>query len=256
MITSIKNKSRLARPAPLSEDPGIAELQQLAGEVGGHIRQGCFGALRIGIRLMHLHNTTKDSDAPGGFRAALTALDGCDIPKSTAYRWINAASAALMRLQEINDPALIELPKPGTGAWKNLEHELERETSGMSLRRLLIGSAAPSSDEARLDTLITASESGDPHADAFLEKISKGEMTLVQAIRAQAGAVATKDKARKDPVYLDIDGTNGQPVGLVPKCLITLARAFDLWPQLDETARKSVKQSWKALIANLPADLR
>jgi hypothetical protein len=81
-------------------------------------------------------------------------------------------------------------------------------------------------------------------------------MTLVQAIRAQAGAAATKNKTRKDPVYLDIDSKTGEATGLVPKCFITLARAFASWDKLDETARKKVKTSWKALVAELPRDLR
>lgn len=234
----------------------ISELETLADEINDNLRKGCFGALKVGIRLMHLHLTTAESDEPGGFKAALEAIDGKGIVRSTAYRWINAASAAVMKIQNLESPNEIKLPAPGSKEWQKLETSLEISTRGISLRRLIIGSAAPASDEARLDNLITSSESGDKIAEEYLEKIAAGEMTLVQAIRAQAGAVATKDKTRKDPVYLDIDGTTGQPVGLVPKCIITLSRAFASWDTLDETARKALKASWKAFIVNVPRELR
>ena len=234
----------------------ITELESLADEMHDSLRKSCFCALKVGLRLIHLHNTTAESDEPGGFKAALVAIQGKEIVRSTAYRWINAAAAAVMKIQSVKSPDAILLPEPNSKAWNKLEADLEVSTRGISLRRLTLGSADSSSDEARLDKLITASEDGDKIAEEYLEKIAAGEMTLVQAIRAQAGAVATKDKTRKDPVYLDIDGTTGQPVGLFPKCLITLSRAFASWDQLDETARKAVKASWKAFIVSVPRDLR
>jgi hypothetical protein len=106
-----------------------------------------------------------------------------------------------------------------------------------------------------MDSLITASESGDPNADAILDRVAKGELTLVQAIRALGGSI-TKDKERHDPVYLDIDGATGRLTGLFPKCVITLNNTFARWSELDESARAEAKKAWKALAANLPKDLR
>jgi hypothetical protein len=114
-------KKLAKRTAP---DPAIAEILKMAEEIQKHLRQGCSLAIRVGIRLMHIHTATGESEEPGGFRAALEALDGVDIPRSTAYRWINAASAAVMRLQSIEDPSLIELPKPGSKSWEALEKKL------------------------------------------------------------------------------------------------------------------------------------
>lgn len=256
MPTATTKPPALSKTQTGGKDPGIAELETLVDDVHQHLRKGCYGALRIGLRLIHLHSQAALLDAPGGFRAALKAIQGKGIAPSTAYRWINAASGAVMRIQHIEDAALIELPAPGSNAWEKLEAALEKSTHGLSLRRLTIGSASSQSDECRLDNLISAEEQGDTHATEFLDKIASGEMTLVQAIRAQAGAQATKGKSRKDPVYLDLDGKTGQPVGLFPRCILTMANTFARWDQLDENARHKAKSAWKALVSNLPSELR
>ncbi|MEO5715032.1 MAG: hypothetical protein ABIT37_16255, partial [Luteolibacter sp.] len=125
---------------------------------------------------------------------------------------------------------------------------------GTSLRRLLLGSAE-TSEESRLDTLITKDEEGDKHATEILELVATGKLTLVQAIRSLGGKI-TKEKLRTDPVYLDIDGKTGQPTGLFPKCLITIANTFSRWEKLDDSARREVKAAWKEVMTKLPKELR
>lgn len=233
----------------------IGDILELAEEVSAHLRRSCFGALRIGLRLLALHRSTGESDSAGGFRAALAALDGVNIHPSTAYRWINATSAVLCRAHDTTQIADVHIPRPGHKEWIALEGVLQKASNGMSLRRLLVGASA-TSDESRMDNLITAEEAGDAAAAEMLDRVAKGEITLVQAVRAAGGAAATRDKARHDPIYLDIDGRTGQPIGLVPKCLITLSNAFARWDSLDETARQGMRASWKALVGNLPRELR
>lgn len=236
--------------------PMIQDILNMAGSAREHLRNSCRLSLMIGLRLLVIHKTVGDNDLPGGFRAAVDALYGNHIPRSTAYRWFNAAAAVLARHQGIEEGEAPALPTdPGTAEWAETEAILEAAAAGMSIRRLTIGAPA-AGDEARLDALIQRTEAGDPHAEEMLDKVAKGELTLVQAIRAQAGATATKEKARKDPVYLDLSGTTGEPIGLFPKCLITLANTFDRWDRLDEDARRAAKSAWKATIAKLPKELR
>jgi len=89
----------------------------------------------------------------------------------------------------------------------------------------------------------------------IIEQVSAGKLTLVQAVRALGGKV-TKEKHRTDPVYLDIDGRTGQPTGLFPKCLVTIANTFSRWENLDESARREVRAAWKEVVSKLPKDLR
>jgi hypothetical protein len=234
----------------------INEIVTISLESATHLRHSCVSALRVGLRLICLHKKTGDSDAPGGFRAALDAIEGLDISRSTAYRWINAASLVLARAQGETDVTELRIPtERGSDEWTEAESILENAANGMSLRRLMLGSAA-TGDESRMHSLITDAEAGDPHAAAMLDKVAAGEITLVQAIRAAAGAKATKGKERHDPIYLDIDGHTGQLRGLFPKCLVTLANTFARWDSLDESARAEARKSWKALAVNLPKDLR
>lgn len=236
------------------------EIDELCTEVELSMRTSIATALRIGMRLLYLHRQTGEDDSPGGFRAALERMQD-RVPRSTAYRWLNASAAVIAKAQDLVlsdgsfDPAEIKLPEPATPAWLKIEKALTDSTKGMSLRRLLIGSSA-TSDESRMDSLITAAEAGDHHATAVLEKVASGELTLVQAIRAAAGAAATKDKQRHDPVYLDIDGTTGQLKGLFPKCIVTLANTFNRWEDLDEAARNEAKKAWKTLVISIPKELR
>jgi hypothetical protein len=249
------DKAAVAKPSPM-----LREIDALTDELVISLRTSVDLALRIGLRLLHLYRETGENEAPGGFKAALESMDK-RVNRSTAYRWLNAATATIARHQEITaadgsfDPDEVTLPAPGTREWLALEKALTKAAQGTSLRRLLIGSAA-TGDESRMDELITRSEAGDPHAEAMLDKVAKGELTLVQAIRAAAGAKATKNKERRDPVYLDIDGATGQPIGLFPKCLVTLSNTFAHWEELDESARAEARKAWKALVSKLPDDLR
>lgn len=246
--------SKLSKAEPA--DPLVAEIVTLAGDVTRHLRQSCHGAILIGLRLIVLHRETAGGD-DGGFRAALDALAGCQIPRATAYRWLNAAGTLVARLQgiEAEDAQDLALPTAGTREWKALEGEIEAACHGMSIRRLMLGSAA-TSDESRLDNLITEAEAGDKAAEEMLDRVAKGELTLVQAIRAAAGAAATKNKQRLDPVYLDIDGRTGEPRGLFVKSLVTLTNTFARWDHLPEAAREKARAAWKEAVAKLPKDLR
>lgn len=254
-LSTLKKPAR-DHSAKAPQDPMISEILQIADEVTVLIHRSCHGALRIGLRLLALHKRTGDTDAPGGFRAALEAVEHIQISRPTAYRWLNAASGVLAKHQGITDPSDLRIPTdPETPEWKTAEKAMESAAKGMSIRRLLVGSSAIG-DESRLETLISDSEAGDPHATAMLEKVASGELTLVQAIRAAAGAKATKEKARHDPVYLDIDGTTGRLKGLFPRCIITLANTFARWEDLDEAARSEAKKAWKSLAINIPKELR
>lgn len=235
------------------QSPVVAEIVTLANEAHGHLRRATFACLRIGLRLLVIHR--EERDKPGGFRAALDALEGCKVPAGTAYRWINAAGAAVCLAQELPHIEEIEIPDIGCKEWQKLEAKIEKITEGLSLRRLIIGSAAVG-EESRLDSLIHHAEQGDTHADEILEEVAKGKLTLVQAIRKLAGQQATKGKERKDPVYLEIDGTNGEPKGLFVKSMATIVNTFTRWDLLDPTARSKAKASWKELVAILPKDLR
>ena len=101
-------------------DP-IGELLGLVDEVTGHQRRSCYGALRVGLRLIALHRATGESDAPGGFTAALAAIEGRAVSSGTAYRWMNAASATLCRAHDEDDIAEVYMPPPGSQAWLALE---------------------------------------------------------------------------------------------------------------------------------------
>lgn len=234
----------------------IAEINTLTGELAVAMKASVGLALRIGLRLIVLHREV----GPANFTDALDSITP-RVPRATAYRWVNAASLVIAKHQDICDhdgtyePEELDIPASGSAEWKALEAALTTYAQGTSLRRLLLGSAA-TSDESRQDTLISAAEAGDPHAEAMLDKVAAGQLTLVQAIRAQAGAAATKDKQRTDPIYLDLDGATGQPRGLFPRCLITLSNTFDHWEEFDESARNQARSAWKALVAKLPKELR
>ena len=243
--------ARRESPAPIPQI--FRDIDTLVTEAQSDMRRTLSGALRIGMRLAKIHQDPGDTDGPGSLKAVLAHIES-RVPLSTAYRWMNAAGKILA--DHAGDSATMPaLPEPGTAAWNKLEMHLIAACEGLSIRRILLGSVAPS-DDARLDTLITASENAEPGADEILERVSRGELTLVQAIRAQAGAKATRGKERHDPVYLDIDSETGQLAGLYPKCMITLANTFSRWESLDESARNLARKSWKELVAHLPKDLR
>lgn len=254
----MKTNTTLARPT--AADPQtLRELDQLCAELKAGMNTAVDRALRIGLRLIVIHRAAGGEQ--GGFRAALDRIEGHDIARSTAYRWMNATVRFLARHQGIADhlgnfdETELSIPEPGTREFAAAEKDISAYATTTSLRRLMIGASARS-DEARMDELIDASEQGDPLADAILEKVAAGELTLVQAIRAKAGQAATKGKERRDPVYLDIDGATGQPRGLFVKSLVTISNTFDHWSDLDETARLKAKAAWKELVAKLPKELR
>jgi hypothetical protein len=252
MSTTLQQRGRKSAE-PSSPSPMISEISDLCDDVQLNMRRSVAGALKVGIRLLWLHRESGVIGAPGGFRTALEAIED-RVPRSTAYRWINAATAVLAGHQGATEPDDIKLPEPCTPAWDKLEKVLVDKTQGMSLRRLLIGSSDVS-EESRFDTLISADEAGNKTAAAILDQVAAGKFTLVQAIRALGGAT-TKEKHRTDPVYLDLDGATGQPTGLFPKCLVTLANTFSRWDQLSEPARREVKASWKEVVSKLPKELR
>ncbi len=252
------SKSLLKKPA--AETPMILEIAGLCADVQAHVRIATERALRAGVRLLTLYRESGAlADSPGGFRAALAAI-GDTVPRSTAYRWMNAAGIVLARHQEITnekdeyDPDELLLPGTDPAAWKQIDQILTEHSKGMSLRRLILGSA-DTSEDSRFDQLITREEAGDKNATEILELVSAGKLTLVQAIRSLGGKV-NKEKHRTDPVYLDIDGKTGQPTGLFPKCLVTIANTFSRWDKLDEAARREVKASWKEVVSKLPKELR
>lgn len=229
------------------------ELESLVSVVENTLRKTVHIALRIGLRILSMEREDGTNT-----RAAIAKVAGMGIPESTCYRWTSAALAALGAAQGETDAAAIRVPAwdPQSKDWQAAESLMESTSQATTIRRLLLGPVSQNSDETRLEELVDRTEKGDPHAGRMLAKVESGELTLVQAIRAASGAAATKGKTRNDPVYLDIDGQTGQPTGLFPRCVITLSRTFAIWEDLDETARQAARSSWKALVANLPRELR
>lgn len=255
---SLKKNSAL-KSAPKANTPMILEIAAICDEVQRQMRFTVERALHAGVRLLYLYRQTGEQDTAGGFRAALLAISST-VPRSSAYRWINAACVVLARHQGIMDekggydPQELTLPEPESPEWEEMDAVLTEHSKGVSLRRLMLGSTEKS-EENRFDELISREEAGDKNATEILEQVSDGKLTLVQAVRALGGKV-TKEKHRTDPVYLDIDGRTGQPTGLFPKCLVTIANTFSRWDHLDEAARREVKATWKEVVSKLPKELR
>lgn len=252
--TPKKTSRKIIADAP----PEFRDLDALCSQLKTSIATAVDRALRIGLHLLCIHRASGEGAT---FAAALERIEGHHIPRSTAYRWINATGRFLARHQNISDDSGnfneedLKLPTPGTLPFTAIERAIETYAATSSMRRLMLGSAA-TSEESRFDALINASEQGDHLADEILDRVAKGELTLVQAIRARAGAAACKGKTRKDPCYLDIDGTTGEAKGLFVRSLITLSNTFDHWESLDETAKGKAKSAWKALVTKLPQELR
>lgn len=247
-------------PATLPPEPGLTtakrqELQSLAVDSVEGVRRTCSAALRIGLRVLALYRADASDRS---FQSVLAMLGEWEIPRSTAQRWMNAAGNALSRIQGAADAAATVIPEwePGAAEWEAADAAVAEFASGMTLRRILLGGeTVQSSDTNRLEELVDRAESGDPHAAEMLRKVEQGQLTLVQAMRAAAGAAATKGKERTDPVYLDTDGHDGRLVGLFPKCIVTLKNTFACWHTLDESARKLARAEWKQLLIHLPPDL-
>lgn len=234
----------------------IEEARGFAAEATRHMQSACSAALMVGIRLMYIHQSSISNGGNGsagsGFQQALGSLG---VARRTAYRWLNASAHVLARHFDLAEDQQYDLPKPGSAAWKKAEKVLTDAAAGMTLNRLQLG-AGSQGETHRLDELITRAEDGDLAAEEALDKVEKGELTLVQAIRAAAGAAATKGRARKEAVYLDLDGTNGRPRGLFFKSVVTLSNTFARWSEAPEPARRLAREAWRELVAHLPAELR
>ena len=247
----------------------IAEARGHAEQATAALRKGCEHALLAGMRILWLHRETEHGH--GGDRRSENfkvphgtlkigfneAIAQTGIPRRTAWRWMNGAVAMLARIGEFPEDANIEvlLPEPGSEDWRGLEAALKTAAQGVSLRRLLMGSETTSSDECRYDELIHREEAEDAAAAAALDAVADGKLTLVQAMRAAAGAAATKGKERRDPVYLEYDFAAKAPVGLVPKAFVTLKNAFERWEEFDGDAREAARDVWIGLLKAAPVEL-
>ncbi len=248
------------RPEPVSLEARM--IQEATDHVHGAeeaMRKGCEHALKAGMRLIVLHSGTNAQgsrndlvthDMKLGFESALKKIG---IQKRTAYRWMNATQAYAMQYLGI---VAEDFPNPDEPEWQEMELAIQDQASKMSLRRLVIGCNTTNSEDQRQEMLIAMAEDGHEIADDVLDQIANGKMTLVQAIRAAAGAIATREKARKDPQYLTMDGRTGEIGGLYVKSLTTLTNAFEKWEDLPVPARSKARNLWLSLIAVLPGELR
>lgn len=245
--------------------PLVAIQEQMIREASGHViaaeaalRKGCKHALLAGMRLLVLHSKTEAQGSRNdlvshgtklGFDGALSKIG---IPRRTAYRWMNATLAAAKYYLNLEPE---EFPAPADDHWQEMELAIDAQAERMSLRRLVIGCNKVNSEDQRQEALIAMAEDGSDIAEAILDKIANGEMTLVQAMRAAAGAIATRDKERRDPQYLTMDGRTGELGGLYVKSLTTLTNAFAKWQDLPAPARAKARTLWLELVSSLPSDL-
>lgn len=91
-----------------------------------------------------------------------------------------------------------------------------------------------------------------------LERVEKGEWTLIQAMRAVGGQKA-KDVAierRKDPVYIGIDQETKKPVGILPKAVSSLKTGLENWEAFDGEAKRAFASLWKDVLNAIPTDLK
>lgn len=263
------------KPTKPTADPLLTGAKLHFASAMEHIRQGCADALITGMHLIAIHQRTVGNGQGGnrlgasvphgtlekGFREACEEIG---IPKTTAYRWMNACGSALTRaclLMEGEDLAG-EIPAAGTPRWEMWENELRKFAKGMSLNRLLLGTAKASTEDHRYDELISADEEGRTRASQLLEGVAEGRYTLVQATRALGSQEAYDqlrqqggEKVRKDPVYLDFDPVSKRSTGLVPKAFVTLHNGFQHWDEYDRTARDEMKTMWLEVVKAAPKEL-
>jgi hypothetical protein len=252
----------------------VAEAARYAGEATAAARRACGAALAAGLRLLWLHRVMGVQH--GGDRRSINVPNGTlnfeeaclevGVPKRTAYRWMNACLVGAVKcgLAGSTEEALEVLPDPAEfGRWRDWEENLQGLSQGMSVNRLLVGTARAETDPARLDALMSAEEEGRARAVELLEAVEAGKYTLAQAVRALGSKEAYDklraegaEKVRRDPVYLDLDGRSGVPTGLVPKALVTLRNGFEAWEDAPEAARRAVRDLWLDVVAVLPEDLR
>lgn len=180
-----------------------------------------------------------------------------DVSRRTLYRWVNAYDTALKIL------SMDYVPDYGSAEWDAHLADLDGVAANMSISRLQLGAPADGSDIARLDTLQTATETAEDddeeaiYANA-LERVEKGEWTLIQAMRAVGGQKA-KDVAierRKDPVYIGIDQATKKPVGILPKAVSSLKTGLENWEAFDGEAKRAFASLWKDVLNAIPTDLK
>jgi len=213
--------------------------------VDGGLKRAVYGALVAGMGLAWLHERAVSRgvrNSGDGFKAV---LEETGVNRSTAYRWMNAFAGTGLSIHQ-----------PDSEQWHATIASLKEISESTSLRRLTLGAAAENSDERRMDSLISREEQGDAAAAEALDKVSSGEWSLVQAVRAASGAAATKEKNRRDPIYLDLGAGDGGLIGLAPKAVVTLANAFARWDDVPPAAREKFRAAWTELVANLPPDFR
>lgn len=260
MKTPSKSNSNNGGPLAAIEEQMIREATQHVTAAEVALRKGCRHALLAGMRLLALHSQTV---SVGGDRKSISvphdtmigfdgALSKIGIPRRTAYRWMNATLAAAKYYLNLEPD---EFPAPADDNWQEMELAIDAQAERMSLRRLVIGCNKVNSEDQRQEALIAMAEDGSDIAEAILDKIANGEMTLVQAMRAAAGAIATRDKERRDPQYLTMDGRTGELGGLYVKSLTTLTNAFAKWQDLPAPARAKARTLWLELVSTLPSDL-
>jgi hypothetical protein len=199
--------------------------------------------------LGHGGDHTSSNYPRGKLLGFLAALDRIGISKSTAYRWMTGAENVAEEVLGLDPKAF---PEPDSEEWGMLETAITEHVRGLSLRRLVIGGSENGSEDQRQEELISRSETGDSEALKALERIASGELTLVQAIRAASGALATKGKERTDPVYLKFDTKKEALTGLFVKSLTTLENAFSRWNTLPLAERRAGRDAWLELNEKIP----
>lgn len=241
----------------------IEEALVLRRRAEAAVVEGCEAAVLAGLRLIWLHRET--AQAPNGARVSRDTREGFDhavaaiyLDRRTAYRWMTAAGRILVLdgEGETMPEVAAAVPDPGSAEWRRWEGLLVARARGMSLRRLALGHSTNRTDIHRLDELIDGAERGSEASEEALRKVEDGKLTLALAMRAAAGGEATREKTRRDPCYLDIDGTNGGIRGLVPRAMVTLGNAFARWDELPAAAREQCREAWKELVSHLPKELR
>lgn len=263
----MKLASKTTLPS-VSADPLLTGAKTHFHAAAEALRKGCAEALITGMHLIALH--TRSNAGHGGVRLAgesigfESALTEIGIPRCTAYRWMNACRNAALRATLLMEEEDItqELPDHGTPRWDTWEKSLREVAAGMSLNRLLLGTAKASTEEHRYDELLSADEEGRAAATELLQGVAEGRYTLVQAVKALGSREAYeklrsegKEKIRKDPVYLDFDPIAKRPVGLIPKAFTTLHNGFQQWDSYDPDARAEMSRQWREVIKTAPREL-
>lgn len=212
----------------------------------------CANAMKVGACIIAYANTQG-----GSVSAVITQMDFGNINRRTLYRWTNAYNTACKIL------ALDHIPNYGSAEWVDHLAALEDIASKMSISRLQLGAPADGSDIARLDTLQTAAETADNEEEESiyanaLERVEKGEWTLIQAMRAVGGLKAREVaiERRKDPLYIGIDEETKKPVGILPKAVSSLKTGFENWNLFDGEAKRAFAALWKDVLNEVPSDLQ